>query len=189
MIDNEYLIRLFKVGVGLLIVYGLSRLFINYLIKNYVKERLKNSLSDDFEVKVVLRLPQFYKSIGYVGMAVFGFSLISMIVYPNESVDAFSITVISLFFLWGCGLVMAVTFFQLDLYRHENYFDYRTTFGFKHRVYYSDIKYYRVFRHELLIRTNYRFFMVDMMCMYHEYLIDMMRQHHVKRLEKQKKRR
>jgi hypothetical protein len=124
----------------------------NEIYKDNGNEIIKNLK----EEHIIIRLPKVYKWVGNgVVIAIFiGSVLINIFSIPTSSSESWVVVGLGIFTLLGLFLVWAQIFWRIDVYRHGDHFVYSTVFRTKHKIYYSDIIYYKLGNNYIHIKTK-----------------------------------
>jgi hypothetical protein len=174
--DKFITISLTYAIIGVVMYFIANRIYTdngNEIIKNLKEEH------------IIIRLPKVYKWIG-VGVAItisIGSVLGNTFLNPISSPELWVVVVLGIFTLIGLYLAWEQHFWRIDVYRHGDHFILDTGFRIKHKIYYSDIIYYKLGVNYIHLRTKRKFFLIDNKAVCIEFLMAALSTNRVKEIE------
>ena len=141
-------------------------------------ENLKNE-------HIIIHLPKAYFLVGALDIVVFTiFILLIRYFPPREDTIIWIYIGFSLFILLGAFIIAYTLIWKIDIFRHENYFTYRTFFFRTHKIQYSECSSYQYTEYALSIKTFEKTLNIDSKATNLEYLVAMLSQNKVKKIIK-----
>lgn len=155
-----------------------SSILTNKIIKDNSNELVKNLK----EEHIIIHLPNFYKWIGLSCSIFFLLLFVLMIIFPNDTAEIWVAVLFGIFILLGLSIIWATYFWEIHIYRNDEYFIYITSFGNKHKIYYFDIINYKNGENYIKLKTNHKLFFVDNKSANIEFLLAMLKKNNVKEI-------
>jgi hypothetical protein len=174
--DNFITLSLTYAIIGIVMYFLADKIYAdngNEIIKNLKEEH------------IIIRLPKVYKWIGLIGAMIvsIGSVLANTFLNPISSPDFWVVTVLGLFTLIGLYLFWEQQIWRIDVYRHGDHFIFVTGFRIKHKIYYSDIIYYKLGNNYIHIKTKRKFFLIDNKAVCIEFLMAALSTNRVKEIK------
>ena len=141
------------------------------IIKNLEKEH------------IVIHLPKAYMWVGCLDVFTFGIFMIFMANDQSGTAVTWVWILFCFFVLLGVFLIAVTKIWKIEIFRHKEYFLYRTAFCRVHKVQYSQCVSYKFKTNNLVLKTEKRTFYVDNKATNFEFLLIMLSQHKVKEIE------
>jgi hypothetical protein len=151
-------------------------ILLSYITKSNNNELLKK-LSEEH---LVIHLPKAYMWVGFAASSFFAICFFLMVWFPNGTGGIWVGILFWIFILLGIVIVVETLIWRIQIFRHEEYLIYRTSFGRTYRIQYKDFVYYKNGNNTLILRTNNKSFFVDNKATNFEFLMAMLTQHKIK---------
>ncbi len=137
------------------------------------------------EEHIIIRLPKVYRWVGLIGAMIVSIGPIIVTAFLNTtgSDEPWVITGFGLFTLFGLYIAWAQIFWRIDVYRHGDHFILVTGLRIKHKIYYSDIIYYKLGNNYIHIKTKRKFFLIDNKAVCIEFLMAALSTNKVKEIK------
>lgn len=146
--------------------------------KNNDKELIENLTKDH----IVLRLPKVYIWIGSIGILFFLALIILSSLFPNGTEGVFSYSVFIAFVILGIFIVLEALLWKVDVFRHKDYFVYRTMFFKTYTIEYKDCEYYIWEKNTIKIKTSNKTFRFDSKSSNIEFLLGLLNKNGVSKI-------
>ncbi len=148
--------------------------------KNNDKELIENLTKEH----IVIRLPKAYIWVGVIGI-LFSLALIILsALFPNGTEGIFSYSVFIAFVLLGIMIVLEALFWRVDIFRHKDYFVYRTMFFKAYTIEYKDCEYYISGTNTIKLKTSSKTFRFDSKSTNIEFLLGLLGENGVREVVK-----
>ncbi len=140
------------------------------IVKNNDKELIENLTKEH----IVIRLPKAYIWVGSIGVLFFLALIILSTLFPNGTEGVFSYSVFIAFVILGIFIVLEALFWKVDIFRHKDYFVYRTVFFKTYTIEYKDCEYYIWGTNTIKLKTSSKTFRFDSNSSNIEYLLGLL---------------
>jgi hypothetical protein len=163
-----------------IIIPTLIPIFLGLLLSNIDKhngDEISKNLTKEY---IVIHLPKVYLWVGCLDISLFTFWFFLMTIYPNDTADIWVWLLFCIFALLGVVIVVETQIWRIQIFRHENYFIYRTMFFKTYKIQYKECKYYKFSINTLILKTNNKTFRIDNKATNLEFLLAMLTQNKVK---------
>jgi len=148
------------------------------LTQNKVKEKVK-VIKDEH---IILRLPKIYIWIGCIDILIFSAFLFDVISFPDRTDSLWTGIIFGLFILLGLFLVILSITWRIEIFRHKDYFIYRTCFCKTYIIHYNECIYYKRTDNQIVLKTDKKKFRIDIHAINFEFLSDMLNKYKVKKI-------
>ena len=165
---KQIIIRAISLSVIPIVVGAL----LAYITKSNKKEMLNNLNKEH----ILVHLPKVNMWVGFLSTSFFLVCFFMMLLFPNDTVNIGTITVISLFILLGIFLVASSLNWRIRIFRDKDYLIYRTSFGRTYKIQYKDFVCYKDGNSMLTLKTENKSFFVDKKATNLEFLIERLQQ-------------
>ena len=141
-----------------------------------VIENLKNE-------HIIIRLPKAFFFVGCVCATLFATAIVLMTLFPNDTVTWWVYIIFVFFVLLGIYLMAIGTIWKIEVFRHKNYFIYRSVFFRKYKIKYADCISYKCAKNSVELITTNRTFHIDTIATNYEFFVAMLKKHKIKELK------
>jgi hypothetical protein len=175
--DKFITISLTYAIIGVVMYFIANRIYTdngNEIIKNLKEEH------------IIIRLPKVYCWVGIGVATIFSIGPVIGNMFLNAYGDLWTIPAFCVSTLFGLYLTWAQIFWRIDVYRHGDHFILVTGFRIKHKIYYSDIIYYKLGVNYIHLKTKRKFFLIDNKAVCIEYLMAALSTNRVKEVKPKK---
>ena len=149
----------------------------SFVIKEQTKELGKKP-----DKMFVVHLPKAYFWTGTICTICFCLFLVLAILFPNGTATWWVYIGITAFVLLGIFIIWSSKVWAIWVYKNTNYFVYRTCFGKRYKILYHECLSFKLGENSLVLRTEKRCFIVDVMSINLEHFVYELRQNKVKQL-------
>lgn len=163
-----------------LIIPALIPIALGLLLSNIDKRNSDEIIKNLSKEHIIIRLPKAYLWVGCVEMSFTLMCLILMVLFQHDPL--FELVWIALF-LFGAIIVELSMVWQIHVFRHEDYFIYRTIFGRNHRVRYEECVSYKFGTNNLILEIYNKKIYIDSKATNFEFLLAMLTQYKVKEIK------
>lgn len=161
----------------------LISLFLVFLYSKIYKSNGESLIENLKNEHIIIHLPKAYFLVGALDIVVFTiFILLIKYFPPIEETVLWLYFGFGLFVLLGIFIIAYTLIWKIDVFRHENYFTYRTLFGKTYTIQYSECISYKFTEYALTLKTVKKTLNFDSKATNIEYLVAMLRKNKVKGL-------
>lgn len=166
-----------------LLIPALISLFLVWLSSGIDKDNGQEIIKNLEKEHIVIQLPKAYMWVGFLDFVAFcAFAI--LVANDQDASSAAWVWILTCFFiLLGVFLIAVTKIWKIEIFRHREYFLYRTAFCRVHKVQYSQCVSYEFKTNNLVLKTEKRTFYVDNKATNFEFLLIMLSQHKVKEIE------
>ena len=154
------------------------RLLSTVIGKNNDKELIENLTKEH----IVIRLPKAYIWVGSIGVLFFLALIILSTLFPNGTEGVLSYSVFVAFAILGIFIVLVALFWKVDVFRHKDYFIYRTMFFKTYTIAYKDCEHYIWGTNTIKLKTNNKIFRFDSNSSNIEFLLGLLNKNGVNKI-------
>ncbi len=147
------------------------------LMLSLAKKESESAVRNYEEGLFMVRLPKIYGWLGIISLLFFTSLLVLMILYPNDTAEAWVGAVFICFSLLSLSLVLSYAKWRILVY--EDYILYITMFGRLYKYDYSRIKSAKLSQNFFTIKTENKTFFVDPHAIGLEILMNRFRKHQI----------
>lgn len=141
-----------------------------------VIENLKNE-------HIIIKLPKVVFVVGCICATVFSTAIVLMTLFPNDTAALWVYLIFIFFVLLGVYLMAIGTVWKMEVFRHEDYFIYRSIFFRTYKIKYEDCISYKCTKNTVELITANRTFHIDTIATNYEFFMAMLKKNKVKELK------
>lgn len=163
----------------------LISLFLGLLYSRIYKSNCKSLIENMKNEHIIVKLPKAYFWVGALDILVFTV-FIFLIKYfpPSEETILWLYIGFGLFVLLGIFIIAYTSIWKIDVFKHKEYFTYRTFFCKTYKIQYSECVSFKYTQYALTIKTYRKTFNFDSKTTNIDYLVAMLRKNKVEGLYK-----
>lgn len=167
-----------------IIIPVLISLFLGWLLSGIAKDNGKEIIKNLEKEHVVIHLPKAYMWVGFLDVFTFGTFMIFMANDQSGTAVTWVWILFCFFVLLGVFIIAETKIWKIEIFRHKDYFIYRTAFCRVHKIQYAECASYEFKTNNLVLKTGKRTFYVDNKATNFEFLMAMLSQHKVKEIKR-----
>jgi len=150
------------------------------LLTKIFKQKINSVINNLSNEHIIIQMPSAYKWIGLIGSSILLASYALAIMYPNDSVDCWSLGAVLMFALVGLYLYFAASRWRIHIFRSEDYMVNVPILGKKQTIKYADILHYHNGVNYIKIVTKFKMYSFDNKSTNIEFLLAMLKKNNVK---------
>lgn len=166
-----------------IIVPAIIPIILGIVLSNIDRSNSKEVIKSLTKEHIVIRLPKAYLWVGCIDISFFVTGIFLMTWFPNKTVTAWVYILFGLIAFIGIAIVLETQIWKIEIFRHENYFLCRTLPYRTYNILYSDCMSYRFGNNTLVLRTKERTFHIDIHTTNFEFLLAMLAQHKITKVQ------
>lgn len=166
-----------------ILVPALIPILLGVLLSNVGKNNYDKIETNLQKEHVVIHFPKAYLWVGCIDISFFISCLLLMILYPNNTADFWIFFLFLAFALLGIFIVVETRIWKIEIFRHKEFFIYRTMFYKTYKIKYQECDYYKLGTNIVKLKTQTKTFYIDNKVTNLEFLLAMLSAYNIKRLD------
>lgn len=166
-----------------IIKFSLIGVAVHYVIFWQMERTEKKTVHFKFNSEAVVRLPSILGWLGLILILLLTSLIIGSFIFPDHyEEDSLFEGFLYVFPIYLFSLLSILSlFWKIHIHKDSDYFCYRSTFGRTHIIYYTEISYFKTWKHLLLFKYKRKFFFVSPDAINYEFFLQMLIKNNVKK--------